>query len=296
MLITCPNCRTAYDVEEAKLGPSGRSVRCAHCRELWVAKPPNVEARPAPFAAAEAEPPAGDPAPEHPGFTWDTPNHEAGDVDPGLFADSAPKGLMEALSGPPAAPARANSPLIEAEPERTAGPRGHAGGFAADEVRRGSVAKPGSRGVARHFGLVIAASILLLAALVAAVIGWRTDIVRLAPQTARLYAALRLPVNLRGLVFENVRLGYETAEGVPVMVIEGTIANRTKRDAEVPRLRFAVRNADRLETYAWTALPAAPRLGAGETLPFRTRLASPPGDAGDVLVRFHHRHDLASGG
>src|SRR5215510_14117649 len=33
----------------------------------------------------------------------------------------------------------------------------------------------------------------------------------------------------------------------------------------------------------------------GETLPFRTRLASPPRDGQEVLVRFFNRRDLAAG-
>jgi hypothetical protein len=69
------------------------------------------------------------------------------------------------------------------------------------------------------------------------------------------------------------------------------VANRT---VEVPRLRFALRNPAGVEVYAWTALPAKPVLAAGEALPFRSRLASPPGDTHDVVVRFFHRRDLDS--
>ena len=42
---------------------------------------------------------------------------------------------------------------------------------------------------------------LALVALNAALIGWRAEVVRFLPQTASLYAAIGLPVNLRGLAF-----------------------------------------------------------------------------------------------
>ena len=39
---------------------------------------------------------------------------------------------------------------------------------------------------------------------------WRTDVVKVLPQTASLYAAIGLPVNLRGLAFDNVTTTTET--------------------------------------------------------------------------------------
>src|SRR3954465_1110045 len=40
MLIVCPNCATSYQVEPNSLGPDGRSVRCARCRNVWFAAVP----------------------------------------------------------------------------------------------------------------------------------------------------------------------------------------------------------------------------------------------------------------
>ena len=129
----------------------------------------------------------------------------------------------------------------------------------------------------------------------AALIGWRTDIVRFAPQTASLYAAIGLPVNLRGLAFVDVASATETHDGVPVLVVEGTIVSTKERAAEVPRLRFSIRNQNGQEVYAWTALPSRSVLAPGETLSFRSRLASPPAEGHDVLVRFFNRRDRVAG-
>jgi hypothetical protein len=137
--------------------------------------------------------------------------------------------------------------------------------------------------------------ILMLLALDIGLIAWRTEIVRWAPQMAPLYAAIGLPVNVRGLVFADVRVETQSHEGVAVLVVEGTIASTATRMVEVPRLRFAVRNADGNEIYKWTALPNRALLASGETLAFQSRLASPPPETHDVLVRFFTRRDLNSG-
>ena len=117
---------------------------------------------------------------------------------------------------------------------------------------------------------------------------------RFVPQTASLFSAVGLPVNLRGLSLDNVKTSIEAQERVTVLVVEGTIANVTRQPLEVPRLRFAVRNAAGYEVYAWTALPAEPVLAPGDRAPFRSRLASPPADAQDIIVRFFNRRDVTA--
>jgi hypothetical protein len=124
---------------------------------------------------------------------------------------------------------------------------------------------------------------------------WRQDVVRAMPQTAGLFAAIGLPVNLRGLVFDDVVTTRDTHDGVQVLAVEGTIVSVSNRTADVPRLRFAVRNDQGHEIYTWTALPTRSSLEPGEKLPFRSRLASPPPEGRDVLVRFFNRRDMVAG-
>jgi hypothetical protein len=133
---------------------------------------------------------------------------------------------------------------------------------------------------------------LALALLDVIVVGWRTDVVRALPQTASFYSLIGLPVNLRGLVFDSVATLTEQHEGVPILVVEGNVVNAARRNEDVPRLKFILRNATQHEIYSWTTVPVHASLSPGESEGFRARLASPPADARDVVVRFVNRHDL----
>ena len=138
-------------------------------------------------------------------------------------------------------------------------------------------------------------AIVALVTLCAALLGWRKDVVRHAPQLASFYSAIGLPVNLRGLTFADLKIGNEIHDGVPVLVVEGMIVSTVSKPVDVPRLRFALRSATGAEVYAWTAQPSQPVLGPFETMPFRSRLASPPAEGHDIQVRFFTRRDAVAG-
>ena len=147
-----------------------------------------------------------------------------------------------------------------------------------------------------RFRIPLPLAIVALVTLCVALLGWRKDIVRHAPQLASFYSAIGLPVNLRGLAFTDLKIGNEIHDGVPVLVVEGMIVSMVSMPVDVPRLRFALRSATGAEVYSWTAQPSQPVLGAGfETLPFRSRLASPPAEGHDIQVRFFTRRDAVAG-
>ena len=113
-------------------------------------------------------------------------------------------------------------------------------------------------------------------------VGARGEVVRFFPHTASLFAAVGLPVNLRSRKFENMRISKEAQEGLSSLVIEGTIVSVSNRPSEVPRLRFAARDAAGQEVYTWTAMPGRSVLCPGKN----SRFISPPDNAVDVIVRF----------
>ena len=132
---------------------------------------------------------------------------------------------------------------------------------------------------------------LVLFAVNVALLGARSEIVRYMPQTASLFSAIGLPVNLRNLEFEGIVISKETQDGVNILIIEGKVVNTSRKAVDVPRLRFAARTATGQEVYTWTMQPARSILGPGDSMPFTSRLAAPPANAADILVRFFTPQD-----
>jgi hypothetical protein len=119
--------------------------------------------------------------------------------------------------------------------------------------------------------------------------------VRLLPQTASFYRMVGLEVNLRGVLFKDVKVTTETVDGKPALVIEGVIVGETKKPVELPRLRFSVRDAQGAEIYAWNTVLDQPVLNPGERTRFKSRLASPPPEGRNIDIRFFNRRDFAGG-
>jgi predicted Zn finger-like uncharacterized protein len=286
MRIVCPNCSTSYEIDGSKLGAAGRTVRCSRCRETWLARGPVVveEVEALSWESMPAAPKGADERTDALVADRPPPSEYAQE-----YAAPVPALVADA---PPLAPADDMTPpdRVEAAGTDAPEPSEDIESVAARRMRAARDTRHRRRRL-RSLPLVI----LVFSGILAALVVWRAEVVRIAPQTAQIFGAIGLPVNLRGLVFEDLRISEETQDDVPVMVVQGRVVNPTKRDAEVPRLRFAVRNHAGIEVYAWTALPDSPMLKPGESMPFRSRLASPPADAKDVMVRFFLRRDLVAG-
>lgn len=117
-------------------------------------------------------------------------------------------------------------------------------------------------------------------------IAMRERIVRIAPPMASAYRALGLRVNLAGLELRDVHSRIVMDGARRVLVTEGEIVNVRREPNKVPPLTLAVRGPNGLDRYAWTAPTPKSRLEPGEKVAFRARLASPPEDGAEVLVRF----------
>jgi predicted Zn finger-like uncharacterized protein len=309
MLIVCPTCATSYNVELASLEPNGRQVRCLRCRTVWRAAPGRGDKLLAAAAAIAPEPQvahavafAEEPARQS---AADLPAEGGGFAAPAELPAEEPA-AAEIDAGEPGAAAEIESPSIAPVDLDEGRPpieirADHAAAADAEPLEdiETYAARHNKRGFRRpswHWPLSnLQSGILALLIVDAILVGWRNDVVRLMPQTASFYATLGLSVNLRGLALDSVTTTTEQHEGVPILVVEGSILNSTRKIVDVPRLKFVVRNSANEEIYSWTAVAPRATLSPGEAVAFRSRLASPPTDGRDVLVRFVTRHDIIAG-
>jgi len=272
MLLSCPSCETSFRVKPEALGPSGRTVRCARCQTSWFALPEGAELEPAIAAPAmEAGSTALPDTPANDLVSW----HE--EPAEGEAPPLAPDGGEAAIAS-----LRAEMHEDGAEAESESIP-----------VRRPPPARPPLRKNSRkRLGV---AAFAAAAAFIVMMIAARTNVVRAVPDLAGVYAAVGLPVNLRGLEFRDVRTTSEIQDGITVLVIEGEVVNVVKHAVEVPRVRLAVLGTGGQELYSWTTLLPRSILSEDEKVSFRSRLASPPPEGREVLVRFLTRSDLTNG-
>lgn len=309
-------------IDPASVGPTGRAVRCARCKATWFASPSKPAGPPSVsafvdsvIAEAEAEakgpasppPPAFDEAPappahlpraespftaEPPSFDAEAPPPDIAHAEPAFEPGTALPDTITIGDAPPLAP-HDHDAYTDGGNAFLSGPEPHdaedGASFTARRARLKSRLKKDSR---KSRWVVI---VLALFALNIAIIGGRSEIVRHLPQTASLFAAIGLPVNLRNLEFEGIAISKETSDGVSMLIVEGRIVNTSRKAVDVPRLRFAARTATGQEVYTWTMQPPRSLLGPGESAAFTSRLAAPPANAADILVRFFTAQDAAGG-
>jgi predicted Zn finger-like uncharacterized protein len=290
MHIICPHCTTSYAIDLATLGAAGRTVRCSRCKEVWLARPEDAIEIVAPEPAMAASGPAGsaDAAAE-----WEALAREDDSE-----ARETPVVDSPSISG--------DWPADEGGSPQTAGTDWTS--MARHDVQDAEVAHPYRtswfrkllRPPALHRAprkslVSLPTACAAMGALVLALMIWRVDVVRLLPQTATFYKMVGFDVNLRGLVFKDVKITSETVEGKPVLVIEGVITGEARVPVELPRLRFSVRDAQGAEIYAWNAVLEQPVLKPGERAWFKSRLASPPLEGRNIDVRFFNKRDVAGG-
>lgn len=324
MKIVCPQCEAWYEVPEASFG-RGRTVRCVECRTVWTAtaedavRAEEAARRRAADRQEAARQEAGGlravrlAAEPEPAFATAEPAGAASAaVDAGTppFPAAADDGWPDDLSPPkdPAAnvttaaetdatTAVDDAPSVVPENDAFAVPNGPTrdwdAEFEAAEARRLAREQAGPKkrrgfAVPKPSWATVALSLMVV---IGVVLAWRVDVVRALPQTGTLFAKIGLPVNLRGLAFDAVKVETDTSDNVPVVVVEGVVLNVSKVRIDVPRLRFSMRDASGAEIHTWTAMPAKPSLAPGESQPFRTRLASPPSESREVFVRFFTRRD-----
>jgi predicted Zn finger-like uncharacterized protein len=136
--------------------------------------------------------------------------------------------------------------------------------------------------VAGWIGLIAVVLVIALSA-----VHYRQDVAAIWPQSAGVYSTLGLPVNASGIDFRNVDYRRESEDGQVVLAVSGMIVNVGQRELPVPQtVRVTLSDASKHELYHWTFKPNATVLKPGQSVPFVTRLSSPPAAARHLEVRF----------
>lgn len=249
MLITCPTCASSYRIDAAKIGPEGRSVRCAACRETWFLTPDTAMEEPKEPALDAQEDPVTDAA-------W-------------AEATAAIRDAAE----PDAAPAEEPPPRKRKPPAKKAAKKA--------KPKRPSLTASAFLSPPAILGLS------LLAALPVACLA-RNAVVGLVPQMASVFSAIGLPVNRRGLEIRDVVAVQNPAgEDRPAeLVIEGDLVGVGRADTPVPGLRIEISDAAGKPLKSFPAPAPRTVLGTGESARFRAKLTDPPAQGRSVMLRF----------
>ncbi|TCR67227.1 zinc-ribbon domain-containing protein [Bosea sp. BK604] len=248
MLITCPSCASRYELDAAKLGETGRKVRCASCQALWHVEPP-------PEFPAFPEAPSS----EETAALLDEELRRAAEIDDQVSALTAERAAEAEPPPPPSARRRRKG--------------------------RDSTPRPPLTTRLRNLGMPVALALGGVAVL--GLLAWKRDFaVRTAPQLAVVFETLGLPVNIRGLTLTSVESGLVQDLQGRFLVVEGDVTNITRSTTEVPLIEISVKDAANQVLYTWTTEPPRERLEPSELVRFRARLATPPENGQSVQVRF----------
>ena len=116
---------------------------------------------------------------------------------------------------------------------------------------------------------------------------YRQEITVIWPQSAGVYNKLGMKVNARGVDFAGVEYHRESEDGQVVLAVTGQIVNNGTRELPVPQtVRVTLSDAGNKELYHWNFKPEVQTIKPGQSVPFLTRLSSPPALARHMEVRF----------
>ena len=253
MIITCPECTTRYKTSAEAIGPNGRTVRCANCRETW-------------FVPADEDE-----------LTLDKLS----------LADIEREERASALQ--PVESARApetpqDMPSQTAAKERTPSLRG-------PEVRtshnvRETVERKHSKRRFWNVMLIWLLPLLLLGGAALAAYLFRQDIVERQPETASLYKALGIDVSAPGLTLSKPATRYARIDGRPVLIVEGRVRNISQDAQDVPLVALTLRNKSGERLADWNVELETRRLAPGAFADYISQYPNPPIDVVDLTTRF----------
>lgn len=274
VVIACPHCGTRYQVPPETLGERGRNVSCAHCGKAWLAEAPAFDIEDDRlFTPSEEE--ALDKQ-----FTDVEKRGELATV------PSALRKLMPLDQPPPPEVVKSIAEIKAALAPRTAVEEPPAPAAKVETARPKPTEPKRGLPLARLYPLVRMLAVLLLVAVVAGGVMFRTEIVRVLPDMAGVYAAVGMPVNVVGLEFSDVttlttRRGEEAA-----LLVTAKIRAISGRRTAIPPVVVTLLDEHGASVYEWSVVPPAPDVAPGEVVDLSAELAAPPAGARELRLSF----------
>lgn len=261
MIIACPSCSARYVVDPVKIGPSGRTVKCAKCAHAW--------AQPAPTPEEMSDtPPASEPAAAKPA---ETPvEHDAAQA------------IRDRIG------AQARDPDDDTDFRSRFDDAFHQGsdaGSGARPLRSGSGNLPALRKEPGRWPARLAW--IALVVVIAGVIGggfiFQDAIVKAWPPAKRIFDPISSSDTSSDekLGVRSVQYTYPTQTSLK---IEGELVNLSKAPQDVPNLRVLFLDAGGKVVRRWTFPPRERRMLPDEVIKFETVVQNPPADAKRIDV------------
>lgn len=143
-----------------------------------------------------------------------------------------------------------------------------------------------TRGEPRSGVLVWAGVAAVAVALIAGLLIFREQVVRLWPGATAAYAGLGFDMRGAGLVLEEVQVKPAFLAGRPVLAVTGAIRNVRDVPVEAPPVRLTLLNRAGQPVAAKIARPDDASIPAGARRRFSVTLLDPPATARELEVRF----------
>ena len=253
MILSCPACDTRYVVPDSAVGPTGRQVRCANCKNSWFQEAP-VAAKV--LAEAEASPAAApQPAPTRP-----PPSPKRREVKPEEVA------VEEAPPPPPPPP----PPIMETP--------AHIGGRRHYDALPSEPPFRARRNPARMWTIL---AIAAAAAMIIAVAAISYFGIPGASQPAAVAGGtpLRLEVTRK----PERRL---LESGNELLAVSGRIVNPTDSVQPVPQIRATLRDTEGRVVYGWSISAPVPELQPNQSATFNSAEVDVPRGASALNLSF----------
>lgn len=307
MIITCPSCATRYSLDDSKIPDDGRQVRCVQCSHVWHQEPSEPEnllsLDEAEAGVSESEVPQledvlADAPPADETDDIEAADEEAAVEEAVVESDDIEIGEPDEDPDRPAEDDAAESDTRADEATDNEAPAGSAGSSAWRSVRE-RVVEPVAEEQTKRSDIVGWTILgVLVAAVIASVIFFRSTLEEAWPPSQRFYTTIdgwlgqKEPEQGASSVgqpapasaYQNVSISIKTSRiavvnGERVLMIEGVIKNSGSTVATVPNLRGSLKGSKGETLYSWDFSVPFMTIAADTEQEFETSVIDPPAGA-----------------